>query len=120
MISTAKNLADSEMNLGHKWVIAAQLDSDVNANVQLGSETGSNLKLESDPICSSAGCTQYKHKHKKLGYDIDYFVPHFGTDQEINDNFEDLKVAEKIQGHKLDFWGNGKWKNPAKKTLYNI
>merc|ERR1719450_1935319 len=99
MISTAKNLADSEMNLGHKWVIAAQLDSDVNANVQLGSETGSNLKLDSDPICSSAGCTQYKHKKKDRGYDIDYPVPNFGRDHDINENYGSLDWAENSLSH---------------------
>merc|ERR1712070_729161 len=59
MISTAKHLSDSELNLGHKWVID---------DVQIGAD----VNLESDPICSSAGCTQYKHKKKGLGYDIDY------------------------------------------------
>jgi TfoX/Sxy family transcriptional regulator of competence genes len=62
-----------------------QLDSDVNA--------------QSDPICSSAGCTQYKHKKKGLGYDIDYFVPNFGADHLINQNHESLDWAEKSLGH---------------------
>jgi len=106
MITTKKNLGYAETNLGHKWVIDdVQLDADV--------------KLESDPICSSAGCTQYKHKKKALGYDIDYFVPNFGRDHEINDDFESLKTAEAMIGHKLDF-PNSKWKNPANDTDYNF
>lgn len=74
-------------------------------NVQTGA------RLESDPICSSAGCTQYKHKHKALGYDIDYFVPHFGADTEINESKESLVTAEKMLGHTFDF-PNAKWKKP--------
>merc|ERR1712146_414816 len=66
-------------------------------NVQLES------KMSSDPICSSAGCTQYKHKKKGLGYDIDYFVPHFGSDTEINESKASLVTAETMLGHKLDF-----------------
>lgn len=53
----------------------------------------------SDPICSSAGCTQYKHKKKERGYKINYPVPNFGVDKDINDNFYDLSVAEGIIGH---------------------
>jgi len=103
---TQKNLGDAETNLGHKWVIDdVQLDSD--------------MKLESDPICSSAGCTQYKHKKKALGYDINYPVPNFGRDHDINDNFDSLTLAEGMIGHKFDF-PNAKWKNPAKDTDYNF
>ena len=43
------------------------------------------VQLESDPICSSAGCTQYKTKKTPLGYDLDYFVPNFGVDKDILD-----------------------------------
>merc|ERR1711990_1201799 len=77
------------------------------------------VKLESDPICSSAGCTQYKHKKKKLGYDIDYFVPNFGRDKDINDDFDSIAQAEAMYNHKIDL-PNAKWKNPAKKTMYNF
>jgi len=37
----------------------------------------SNLQLDSDPICSSAGCTQYKAPEFKT-HPMDYFVPNFG------------------------------------------
>jgi hypothetical protein len=61
-------------------------------------QTDANIETKSDPICSSAGCTQYKHKKKDLGYKINYFVPHFGTDNDINDNFASIKTAEGIVG----------------------
>ena len=76
-------------------------------NVQL------NSNIESDPICSSAGCTQYKHKKKELGYKINYFVPHFGADTEINESKASLVTAEAMLGHKLDF-PNDKYKKPKK------
>ena len=68
-----------------------------------------DAQVESDPICSSAGCVQYLHKRKDLGYDINYFVPNFGADQDINDTKVSLAAAEKIQGKMLDF-PNDKWK----------
>jgi hypothetical protein len=80
IVTTNKNLADTETNLGHHWALAVQLDSDVGQG--------------SDPICSSAGCTQYKHKKKPLGYKINYGVPNFGVDTDIVDNFADLRIAE--------------------------
>jgi hypothetical protein len=64
----------------------------MNANVN--TETDANLDTSSDPICNSSGCTQYKHKKKDLGYKIDYFVPNFGGDSEINESKASLKLAE--------------------------
>jgi hypothetical protein len=86
-------------------------------------QTDSNLNTLSDPICSSAGCTQYKHKKKGLGYDIDYFVPNFGRDSDINDNFNSLSTAEGMVGHTLQLGtaaSKAKWKNPAKDVDYNF
>ena len=68
---SVKNLADAEKTQGHTLAIPKEY---------LGVQTESDLRLESDPICSSAGCTQYRHPAKDRGYKIDYFVPHFGAD----------------------------------------
>ena len=54
----------------------------------------SAVNIKSDPICSSAGCTQYKHKKTELGYDLDYPVPNFGEDTEITDTKNSLLTAE--------------------------
>jgi len=81
------------------------------------------LSLESDPICSSAGCTQYKHKKKELGYKINYPVPSFGADNDINDNFESLKTAEGMIGHQFQIGtaaSKEKWANKAKDTDYDF
>lgn len=64
------------------------------ANVQLQSE--------SDPICSSAGCTQYKHPAAET-HPMDYFVPDFGQDHDIDHSISNEKIASKIVGHKWDW-----------------
>jgi len=108
MVSTAKHLGDAENTLGHKWVIDdLQIDSDVT----------------SDPICSSAGCSQYKHKKKPRGYDINYPVPNFGVDHEILDSHHSLAISEGALSHKLEMGtdaSKAKWHNPAKDTDYNF
>jgi len=112
-IATLKNLKDSESNLGHKWTIALQLDSDVNINTH----------SHSDPICSSSGCTQYKHKKKERGYKIDYPVPNFGVDTDILDSHASLATSEGALSHKLQLGtkaSKAKWASPAKDVDYNF
>ena len=86
-------------------------------------QAGTELHLESDPICSSAGCTQYKHKKKPLGYKINYPVPNFGVDTDIVDNHASLELAESMKSHKLGLGteaSKAKWHNPAKDVDYNF
>ena len=97
---TQSNLANTENALGHTYHL---------------------MQLESDPICSSAGCTQYKHPKKDLGYELDYPVPNLGQDRDIKTNFNSLKIAEKINKHHWDFhFADPPPANPAKKTMYNF
>lgn len=51
--------------------------------------------MSSDPICSSGGCTQYKHVKKALGYKQDYAVPNFGQDPDVRATRDNLDLAEK-------------------------
>jgi hypothetical protein len=75
-------------------------------------------ETSSDPICNSAGCTQYLHpKPKPLGYPVDYPVPNFGRDPEILTTFNSLIVAEGIRKHKLQV--DGKKPKPEEPVLYN-
>lgn len=82
------------------------------------------LDEQNDPICSSAGCNQYKHKLKPRGYEIDYPVPDFGDDQDVVDNNRSLHVAEAMKGRKWHFKEGKKpsepWEIPAKRTMYNF
>ena len=83
----------------------------------------SAVKITSDPICSSAGCDQYKHKGRALGYDLDYKVPNFGEDTDISDTKNSLKVSEEQNDHKWVFGTAAtkkKWHNKALDTLYNF
>ena len=67
------------------------------------------MTLKSDPICNSAGCTQYLHPEEKK-IKKDYFVPDFGVDKEILQNTNSLNIAEKQLSHTWDF-PNGEFKN---------
>jgi len=81
-------------------------------------------QLESDPICSSAGCTQYKHPESKaVSWPMNYGVPNFGMDRDIQGAFENLDAAEKIVGHHLVMGtaeSKKKWANPARAIMYNF
>ena len=46
-------------------------------------QSGVDIQMESDPICSSAGCTQYKQPEGPKPPPMDYFVPNFGMDHDI-------------------------------------
>lgn len=110
MQATEKHLGDAEDRLNHKWVI-----QDV--------QTEENMNLNSDPICSSAGCDQYKHKKPKLGYDIDYPVPNFGPDPDMVGTLTNEALASRMVNHNWEFGteeSKAKWHNVAKDTLYDF
>ena len=107
---TLKHASAAETRLKHKW--APEL-------VQAEEE----INIDSDPICSSAGCDQYKHPHPKLSYELNYPVPNLGKDHEINENFHSLDIAENMLNHKFNFGTKEtkeKYKNPAKDVDYNF
>jgi len=117
MVHTQKHLFDTQTRLGHQWVIE---------DVQLPDEEPVALFVQtaatSDPICSSAGCTQYAHKKTPRGYDIDYFVPNFGADPEVATVMDSIALGEKAHAHKLVMGtpeSRAKWHNVAKDTLYD-
>ena len=145
-IKTNDNSLDwAEQQLGHKWNWvkkdekdkieydqAPKLDEDIKvsqANLKSTDKEGTwkpvfdvQLDMESDPICDSSGCNQYKHKKKDPGYDKDYPVVDLGVDKDIVGAHEDLAVAEGMLKHKLIMGtdeSKAKWKNPAKKTDYD-
>ena len=100
--NTKSSLATAEKMTGHEWNL---------------------VQLNSDPICSSAGCTQYKQKKQPLGYDLDYFVPDFGPDRDVIDTSRSIVNAELTHHHKLIFGtkeSREKYKNKAKDVDYNF
>lgn len=62
--------------------------------------TTADLRIgsKSDPICSSAGCTQYEHPHPST-HKMNYFVPNFGKDHNIVQSDESAQQAEEQLGH---------------------
>jgi hypothetical protein len=50
-------------------------------------------QIESDPICGTGGCNQYTHPKKPRGYPINYPVPNFGKDDDINTTKESIDIA---------------------------
>jgi len=95
IVASMKNLDDSEKGLSHE--LKVHVDGDGSFTLL---QTEAEMNLESDPICSSAGCDQYKHKTKPLGYNINYPVANFGRDHDINDNHASLGWAENSLNHK--------------------
>jgi len=84
MITSANNLAATEKVLDHPYELLVQLNA------------------QSDPICASAGCDQYLHPDSKVqDWPMNYAVPSFGMDRNIQDSLVNLGVAEKITG---DHW----------------
>ena len=82
----------------------------------------SAVQITSDPICSSAGCTQFKHAAAPLGYPIDYPVPSFGSDPEVDATSTSISIAEAMHNHHLVMGtpdSKAKWHNVAKDTLYD-
>jgi hypothetical protein len=61
------------------------------------------IQLGDDPICSSAGCTQYKHPEAPASHPMDYPVPNFGVDHDVKVSENSEKVASKLVGHKWDW-----------------
>lgn len=117
VVSTADHLTKAQDKIGHNWVIE---------DVQLPDEDPVSLfvqtAVESDPICSSAGCNQYMHKKAPLGYPINYPVPNFGVDADVVATARSIEIGEEAHAHKLIMAtpeSRAKWHNVAKDTLYN-
>jgi len=102
VVNTQSSIANAESSLG-AWNVPKSL-----------------AQVKSDPICSSAGCTQFKHPEVE-SHPMDYFVPNFGQDQDIKNTLADEKVASKVVGKHWKFpTGDDRWKNPARDVDYNF
>jgi hypothetical protein len=86
MKTSLKNTAQAEDDLQYTWDISAP-------------EEETAVQLESDPICSSAGCKKLKNKK----YPIDYFVPNFGRDADILSVENSLDIAQRQRNHTWEF-----------------
>ena len=59
--------------------------------------------MQSDPICSSAGCVQYKQPEGPAQHPMDYFVPNFGVDHDVLATESNEKLASAMVGHAWSF-----------------
>jgi hypothetical protein len=59
-----------------------------------------DLEERSDPICSSAGCDQYKHPEAPEEPPRDYFVPNFGPLDDMVDTLNNEAAASAALKHK--------------------
>lgn len=73
--------------------------------------------IYSDPICHSAGCTQYLHPKPEPGHPVDYPVPNFGRDTDVITTFNSLDVAQKIRNHEWNY--DGIKPKPEEPVLYH-
>jgi len=94
IVTSQKNLKDAQ---GKGAPISVVQDGEgnfvpKNTNIQIEE----NSEANSDPICSSAGCTQYNHANKKPAYPMDYKVANHGIDRpDVQATEDSLKTAEK-------------------------
>lgn len=80
------------------------------------------MSSKSDPICSSAGCTQYEHPSKPLGYKLDYFVPNFGADHDVVVSKKSATQAEAALGHTFTPQQDedGEWEVPTETAEFKL
>merc|ERR1712147_41486 len=64
-------------------------------------DDAANVQLKSDPICNSAGCTQYLHPEKDT-HPMNYPVPDFGLGNEIKASMSHMDQLEKTMLEKDD------------------
>lgn len=96
---TFKNEADAEVSVGHVWnVDALQIDSSLDRSHR---RDRSNIMMMSDPITDSTGeVTQYTHpSDDKKKHKMNYFVPNFGPDQELESDKANVAKVEAKLGH---------------------
>ncbi len=111
IINTQAHIAAQEKKLGHSWK-PVQDDNGVwivpeahkNKSYSYNSlvQTDSQINSASDPACSSAGCNYASEKGKKT-HEMNYFVPNFGLDQNVQTTLDNTNLAEQITGHKWQY-----------------
>jgi hypothetical protein len=96
-----------------EWIVPKPID---NSSYSYGEREVANIQLRDDPVCSSAGCTQYKHPEAIAGHPMDYPVPSFGADPEIETTANSISIGEAMYNHKIIMGteeSKAQWVNPA-------
>ena len=94
IIGTQASSANAEKDLGTEWN-PESFDKvpKVDAEFKLMQKAS-----DSDPICSSAGCTQYLHPQPP-SHPMNYPVPDYGVDHDIIGTQASIKTAEGSTGN---------------------
>lgn len=114
---TEKSLKSAEKKLGN-WNPTQDADG-----AYIVPTAAANIQLNDDPICSSAGCDQYLHPEAPKGHPVDYPVPSFGADPDIEATHNNIAMEEERLNHKIVMGtdeSKAQWKNPAKDVDYNF
>lgn len=83
--------------------------------------TFSQQRTMDDP-CVGLGCDMFK-KGKVEKYKMNYYVPNFGADPDMETTQKSINIAEDATGQKLVMGtpeSKAKWKNAADKTKYDF
>lgn len=117
IVSTHKNMKDAEKKLG-AWnpVKDPETKKYVVPTASAAQHPQALQQLQSDPICSSAGCN-YKEKKAAATHPMDYFVPDFGMDHEIQNVDQSLHASQVINNHTWDYVKDTS--KPTPPTEYN-
>jgi len=107
IVNTQAHIAAQEGRLKTKWVpeqdengVWSVPEAAAGSSYSYGLvQTDSDVKVDSDPVCSSAGCNYASEKGKKT-HPMNYFVPNFGRDSDINVNWNSLDWAENSLRHR--------------------
>jgi len=88
MITTGRNLANTQTKLGHKWVIEEE-----------SSYKPNYIQLVSDPICSTAGCPKTKAQLEEEKNIVNYPDPdEIGLDEDMIHTSKSNAVARSTTG----------------------
>lgn len=112
------NTANTEAQLNHVWNVKA---------LQLDAESNSDIRIMDDPAMSSLHkITQFKFPAPAADElkpaKVDYPVPSFGKDPDMEATMNSIRIGEEQTSHKLVMGtadSKAKWHNVAKDTKYN-
>jgi hypothetical protein len=120
--NSASSLKSTEKKLGN-WNPKKDSDGAFIVPTTIALQTQAQLAMGDDPVCSSAGCTQYKHPEAPEGHPMDYPVPSFGADPDVETTANSISIGEAMFNHKIIMAtdeSKAQWHNVAKDTDYNF
>lgn len=106
IIDAQQHIADAETLLKHTWTPTQDKNGFWNTPGPSVSrlsnliQTDAYVQVESDPICSSAGCNYPSEKAAAAAVSAEYDIPNFGADHNVRQTHESLDWAENNLRHR--------------------